>query len=161
MGAPKKHRRNYDTPKKPYDRARIEKERKILREFGLRRKKEIWKAESILRNFRQRARELQARREEIKEKALFEKLNKMGIGCSKLEDILVISLEDILSRRLQTIVYKKGFASTPLQARQFIVHGHIFVDGRKTVWPSYIVQKEEEDKITISKNLVKNKIKES
>ncbi|MBI4170322.1 MAG: 30S ribosomal protein S4 [Candidatus Aenigmarchaeota archaeon] len=149
MGAPKKQTRKYETPKKPYDRVRLDRERKIRQDFGLRRKKEIWKAEALLRNFRQRARELQARRDEEKEKMLFGKVNKMGIKCSRLEDILEIGLEDILARRLQTLIHKKGIATTPMQARQFIVHGHVFVAGRKVLWPSYIVEPAEEDTIIL------------
>ena len=141
MGAPKKQRRKYSTPKKPYDRARLETERKIKYDFGLRRKREIWRAQELLRNFRQRARELQAKRDEEKEKVLFDRIHSLGIECSNLEDVLEIGLEDMLGRRLQTVLHKKGIANTPLQARQFIVHGHVIVNGRRIVWPSYIVGK--------------------
>lgn len=150
MGHPKKQRKKYETPKRPYDRARIEKERKILAEFGLRRKKEIWRSESILREFRQRARELQAKHDDKKAKELFAKLNSMGIKSSKLDDVLSIRVENILGRRLQTIICKKGLANTPKHARQLITHGHVSVDERKVLWPSYIVKSGEEDAITLS-----------
>lgn len=154
MGAPKNQKRKYETPKKPYDRVRLDRERKIRQDFGLRRKKEIWKAEALLRNFRQRARGLQAKSDEEKEKMLFDKLSKMGIKCSRLEDILEIGLEDILARRLQTLVHKKGIAGTPMQARQFIVHGHVLVAGRKVLWPSYIVEAGEENTVTLEPKMV-------
>ncbi len=160
MGAPKKQRRKYETPKKPYDRSRLEKERKIRQDFGLRRKREIWRAESMLRNFRQRARELQARSDGQKEKALFDRLRKTGIQCDSLEDVLEIGLEEMLSRRLQTIVHKKGIANSALQARQFIVHGHVFVGSRRVLWPSYIVGQGEEEKIMVDPKLAKAMIKE-
>jgi small subunit ribosomal protein S4 len=160
MGAPKKHRRKYSGPKKPYDRSRLERERKIRQEFGLRRKKEIWRTEGMLRKFRQRARELQAKPNEQEQKLLFDKINKMGISCSKLEDVLVIELQDVLSRRLQTIVYKKGLAHTPQQARQYIVHGHVFIDGRKAVWPSYIVEMGQEDRISLNAKITQVQLKE-
>ena len=150
MGSPKKQRRKYSTPKKPYDRNRLDTERKIKHDFGLRRKKEIWKAEELLRNFRQRARALQAKKDEQKEKILFDKIHSMGIDCKNLEDVLEVGLDDMLSRRLQTILHKKGIANTPLQARQLIVHGHVTVGKKKVAWPSYIVRKDEEDSIVVS-----------
>ncbi len=150
MGHPKKQRRKYERPKRPYDKVRIEREKKLLQDYGLRRKKEIWRAESILRNFRRRARELQAMRNEKMEQELLQKLNKLGINVSIVDDVLGIRLENILSRRLQTIVYKKGIANTPKQSRQMIVHGHVYIDNRKILWPSYLVKSDEESKIKIN-----------
>ncbi len=147
MGQPKKQRRKYERPKRPYDRERIERERKLLQEYGLRRKKEIWAAESILRDFRRRARELQARENEKNKKELLEKMNKIGIKCSTLDEVLGIALKDILDRRLQTIIQKKNYASSMKHARQLITHGRVSVDDRKIRWPSYIVPIELEDKI--------------
>jgi small subunit ribosomal protein S4 len=37
------------------------------------------------------------------------------------------------------VVYRLGFASTRRQARQFVVHGHILVNGKKLNIPSYLV----------------------
>ena len=147
MGHPKKQRRKYERPKRPYDRERIERERKLLQDYGLRRKKEIWVAESILRNFRRRARELQAKSSERKEKELLKRLNKLGIKCSTLDDVLSVTLKDILARRLQTIVHKKNLANSVKHARQMITHGHIVVGGRKSRWPGYIVPADMENKI--------------
>ncbi|HLD49406.1 MAG TPA: 30S ribosomal protein S4 [archaeon] len=151
MGHPKKQKKKYERPRKPYDKVRIEKEKNILHEFGLRRKKEIWRAEAILRNYRRRARELQAQKDEKKEKEMFEKLKKMGLvnDDANIEDVLGLTLHDLLSRRLQTIIYKKGMAFTPKQARQLIAHGHIRLEGRKVNYPSYLVKKGEEDLIEI------------
>ncbi|MBI3190429.1 30S ribosomal protein S4 [archaeon] len=149
MGHPKKQKRKYETPLRPWSKSRIESEKDILDKFGIRRKREIWKTESILRNIRRRARELLAKSDEKKEKELFAKLNTMNIHCSKLDDVLSIKLEDVLSRRLQTIVYKKGIANTPRHARQLIVHGHILVSNKKVKWPSYLVGRGEEDTISL------------
>ncbi len=157
MGHPKKQRRKYSRPKRPYNKERIELEKKIMKEFGLRRKKEIWRAEEILRNFRRRARDLQARPDERKKKMLFEKLERMGLvdKNAKLEDVLEISLNDILSRRLQTIVYKKGLANTIKQARQFIVHGKVFVNGRKHPFPGTFINREDEESIMLDEKMKK------
>lgn len=161
MGHPKKHKKKYETPFRPWNKSRIESENKIRDEFGLRRKREIWKAESILRNFRQRAKDLLAVKDEKKEKELFEKLNSMGIHCSKLDDVLGIRLENLLSRRLQTIIYKKGIAHTPRHARQLIVHGHVLVNERKVVWPSYIVKRGEEESVSLSPDIAAKMVKQA
>jgi len=150
MGHPKQHRKTWERPKRPYDKDRIEREKKLISEFGLKRKKEIWKAESILRNFRRRARELLGKPDEKKQKELFEKLNKRGFSVRSLEDVLEIKIEQVLSRRLQTLLFKKGLANTPNQARQLIVHRHILVNGKKIRWPSYLVSVDEESAIEIS-----------
>ena len=151
MGDPKKQRKKYETPLRPWDQKRIEEEIKIIKKYGLRRKNEIYRAESILRNFRRRARELAARKNEKQEKELIEKLNKLGIieKDASLDDVLELKLEDILNRRLQTIVFKKGLAKTPKQARQFIVHGHVKVDKVKIKWPSFLVPKKFEKDIQL------------
>ncbi len=153
MGHPKKQKKKFETPKNPFSRERLQKERKTVAEFGLRRKKELWRAESILRNFRRRARELLAKPDEKKQKELFDKLGKIGVPCSKLEDVLDAKIEDILSRRLQTIMFKKGLAMTPKQARQLIVHKHVLVDGQKVQWPSYLVPVELEGRIELEEKI--------
>ncbi|OYT41525.1 MAG: 30S ribosomal protein S4 [Candidatus Aenigmarchaeota archaeon ex4484_224] len=68
---------------------------------------------------------------------------------STLDDVLGLTVRDILERRLQTIVYRKGLANTPKHARQLIVHGHVYINGRRIVWPSYLVPRDEEDKIEV------------
>jgi len=148
----KRQKKKYERPKKPWDKERIEREKEIMKKFGLRRKREIWRAEALLRKYRRMARELAAKRDKEKEKILIEKLARMGLlkENASLDDVLGLTLEDILERRLQTIVYRKGLANTPLQARQFIVHGHVTIDGRKVPFPSYFVMRDEEDKIKVN-----------
>ena len=141
MGYPKMQKKKYNKPKKPFDKDRIESEKKILKTFGLSRKHEIWRAESIIRNYRRRAREIQASSDTSAEKTLMNKLETMEMGCSNLDDVLSLNVENILSRRLQTIVYKKGLSNTIKHSRQMIVHGHIKVNNKKVKWPSYIVKK--------------------
>lgn len=146
----KKQKKKYEKPLRPWDKTRIEEERKILQNYGLRRKREIWRAESILRNYRRLARNLAAKRDKEKEKILLDKLFRMGLikKDANLDDILALTIENILERRLQTLVFKKGLANTSRQARQFIVHGHVAVDGRRSKWPSMIVLISEEKKIS-------------
>jgi len=156
----RRQRKKYEKPKRPWDKTRIEREKELLKKFGLRRKREIWRAESLLRKYRRLARELAAKKDKEKEKILIEKLARFGIlkKNANLDDVLGLTVEDILNRRLQTIVFKKGLANTIKHARQLIVHGHITINNRKIVYPSYLVPKEEEDKIqtTIKLKGVKN-----
>lgn len=136
----------FEKPLKPWDRTRLESEREILSAYGLRRKQEIWKVESILRVFRKTARELEAKKDKAREEMFLNRIRKLGLvsNGAVLDDVLALEANSILDRRLQTIVFRKGLASTLRQARQYIVHGHITVDGRKARWPSLIVDAEKE-----------------
>ena len=134
--------------------------------FELRRKKEIWKAEAIARKYRRLARALIAKRDKKLERIMLTKLEKMGfMKAESIDDVLKLEVEHILERRLQTIVWRKGLANTPKQARQLIVHGHIAINGRKVTWPSYLVPVDEEDKIELllpKENLgIKQKVEET
>jgi small subunit ribosomal protein S4 len=155
----KRERKRYERPKRPWSSERIDNERKISKEYGLCRKKEIWKAEALLRDFRRRARELVANFDEQQEKLLLNKMIEAGLikKDAHIDEILALTIENLLDRRLQTIIYKKGFANTAKQARQFIVHGHILVDDRRSTWPSRIIKISEEGKIAFTK---KSKVKE-
>ena len=156
MGDPKFPRKKYETPSHPWEAERIRREKEILHKYGLRNKREIWRAETFLRRIREQARRLLAmageEQVEKEKERLLKRLARLGIlpENASLDDVLALTVEDILARRLQTLVYLHGLAKTPKQARQFIVHGHIAVDGRKVRVPSYLVRKEEEDKITYS-----------
>lgn len=134
-----------------WNKERIEADKELVKEFGLKKKREIWKAETLLRKYRGLARRLAAVKDERVEKDLIGKLARFGIlkKGSDLDDVLSMSVNDILGRRLQTIVTKKGLANTPNQARQLIVHGHVTIDGRKIIYPSYMVTLEEESKIKV------------
>ncbi len=146
-------RKKFSRPRMIWDTKLIEEDKAILREFGLRRKQEIWKTKEVVRDFRRRARELNASRDKNKEKVLIEKINRLGlINANSLDDVLSIDIKNILERRLQTIVFKKGLAKTMKQARQLITHGHISIDGRRTTFPSYIVPLSEEPQINFYGN---------
>lgn len=156
MGDPKKPRKKFEKPSHPWIIERIREENELVKNYGLKNKREVWKAESLLRNWRRQARNLQARirrkeaQAEVEMKNLFAKLQNLGILATDnptLDDVLALDIEKILSRRLETLVYTKGLASSYRQARQFIVHGHIAVNGHKVTVPSYLVKKNEEGTI--------------
>ncbi|MFZ3077559.1 MAG: 30S ribosomal protein S4 [Candidatus Aenigmatarchaeota archaeon] len=144
----------FEKPHKPWDRTRLESEREILSAYGLRRKQEIWKVESILRVFRKTARELEAKKDKAREETFLNRIRKLGLvsNSAVLDDVLALEAGSILDRRLQTIVFRKGLASTLKQARQYIVHGHVTVDGRKSSWPSLIVDAEKEKTVAFREN---------
>ncbi|HEC81436.1 MAG TPA: 30S ribosomal protein S4 [Thermoplasmatales archaeon] len=155
MGHPKRPRKKYETPSHPWQEDRIKHENELMRKYGLKNKREIWKAQTQLKRYRNLARSLlakvgsedeQYKREVDQLLSHLARLDILKTGAS-LDDVLALNEEHILSRRLQTIVYLKGLASTPKQARQLIVHGHIAVDGRRVTVPSYMVKGDEEGEI--------------
>ena len=149
----KRKHKTYSKPKRPFDKARIEEEAKLKEEFGLKNKKEIWKAEAKVKVMREKAKKLISA--DINEqKALFNRLKKSGFNVNSISDILSLDKKDWMKRRLQTIIVNKKLATTPKSARQLITHKKILINGNVVNSPSYIVPKEFEDKITL---LVKNK----
>jgi len=155
MGDPKFPRKKYETPSHPWEKERIERERALMQKYGLKNKREVWRAATFLRRIRGHARELFVGVEEAQTKKetqeLLQRMIRLGIlpASSQLDDILALNIEDVLSRRLQTQVYLHGMAYTPKQARQMIIQGHISVSGRKVRVPSYKVKKSEEGAIDI------------
>ena len=152
MGDPKTPRRVWKKPKNPLNYNLMMDELKTLGTFGLKTKRELWKARTNLSKLRHQARSLLALRQEIrkeKEPVLINSLSKIGLvdKNSTLDDILNLQVTDLLSRRLQTIVQRKLYFKTPYHARQAIVHGHIMIGDRIVTIPSYVVKIDEESKI--------------
>lgn len=155
MGDPRKQQKKYERPLIPWDERRIAEEKEILRNYGLRKKKEVLRAQSILRNLRRRARNAAAEGSEKSKKELVEKCKKMGlIQGDEIEDILRIELEDVLERRLQSVVARLEGVQTPKQARQFVVHGHVSVGDRKITSPSFLIPKDLEDKVKVDEKVI-------
>ncbi len=157
MGYPGKNTKSYDTPRHPWQAARMAEEVGHIKTYGLRNKREVWKAQTLLRNYRRSAMEMLAEVTEgeltghVKQKSddILAKLKRYGILSPEggLDDILALDTRNFLDRRLQTQVYRQGFANTLRQARQFITHGHIAIEAKKITVPGYMVTKEEELKI--------------
>ncbi|MDG1544175.1 MAG: 30S ribosomal protein S4 [archaeon] len=156
MGDPKFPSKHYNTPSHPWQKVRMEQESNLMHQYGLKNKKEIWRADTKVREMRRQARKLTAKASETqaqKEKVLLlAKLNRLGMleQDSALEDVLRMNPENILDRRLQTQVYLQGLSSTVKQARQLIVHGHISVDGSVTRVPGMTVTRLQEKNIIYS-----------
>ncbi len=155
MGDIKAPKKKYSKPKRHWDLALLMQELDILGKYGLRNKRELWKAQSELSRIRKRARALLALPIEVRsarESELLSSLNRLALvgENATLDDVLNLKVEDILGRRLQTIVYRKGLAKTTLQARQMIVHRHIIVGDRIVDVPGYWVKRGEDEKVALS-----------
>jgi len=152
MGDPKKQRKKFQTPRFSWRKDVLEEELKYLGQFGLRNKHELWRLKTSLSKTRGIARSLigKSAEERVKmENELLTKLKKRGIlqETAVLDNVLDLSIEDLLERRLQTIVFRKGLTRTILQSRQLITHGHVTIGNRRVTIPGYLVSKEEEAQI--------------
>ncbi len=154
MGDPKRSKKKWRGPRHPWRKDILQEELELLGRYGLRNKRELWIAKTFLSHIRRHARSLLGLPEEERkerERELVSKLYNMGIldnPHGTVDDILNLAVENILERRLQTIVYRRGLARTIYQARQFITHGHIAIGGRKVRSPGYLVSREEENLIS-------------
>ncbi|MGQ9543428.1 MAG: 30S ribosomal protein S4 [Candidatus Bathyarchaeia archaeon] len=154
MGDPKKQRRKYETPKHPWRQDQIEIELKLVGEYGLRNKRELWRCHTILSRIRGIARSLLGKSGEERirlEKEFLQSLSRQGIlpENATIDDVLDLNIKDILERRLQTITFRRGLTKTIHQARHLISHGHIKVGARRVYSPSYIVSRSEEQNIKV------------
>ncbi len=155
-------KRTYKRPRTAWNSQQIADTHGLMQRYGLRRRRELLRAQAVVRDFRSRARQLIAQRDPAKEQILLAKLQKLGFlpsalaasaaGASRasaatLDDVLALTVNSILDRRLQTLVHKRGMATSPLHARQVIAHGHVAVAGRRTKFPSYLVAVGEEASI--------------
>jgi len=157
MGDPRRIRKKYITPGHPWQKERLIEELHYMGKYGLRNKHELWRHRTMLKKFRTVARTLLGLTEEERaklEKELMGKLYRLGIlpENATLDDILGLTVEDILERRLQTVVYRLGLAKSIYHARQLITHGHIAVDGQIVRVPSYLVLRGYEEKISYASN---------
>ncbi len=155
MGEPRRFRKKYETPFKPWDRELLMEELMLIGEYGLKNKRELRRMATFLRKIRDVARSsygLPPGEREAVARQLVDRLYRLGIlhETASIDDVLRLTVRDILERRLQTLVYKKGLAKSIYHARQMVVHGHIMIGDRVVDRPSYLVSRDEEDKIRIN-----------
>ena|SRR3989338_9399010 len=158
MGDPRKQRKKFEKPSHPWQKERIDEERKFVERYGLAKKKELWKALSILKSMKQQAKLLVGKRGDVQaekeSKDFLAKLYSLKLieKDSKLEAVLELKPQAILDRRLQTLLVQQGLAKSIKQARQFIVHGHVTVKGKQMDVPSYLVLRDEESALGFTPN---------
>jgi small subunit ribosomal protein S4 len=155
MGDPRKQKKKFETPRFPWRTDTLQAELQLLGQYGLRNKHELWRHRTMLSKYRGIARSLlgmTAQQREILERQLLARLNRLGIlpETAVLDNVLDMSLEDILERRLQTLVFRKAMAKSVHQARQLITHGHVAISNRRVLSPSYLVLRNEEASITFA-----------
>ncbi len=154
MGDPHKPKKTYHRPRRIWTIDQLNAELYILGTYGLRNKRELWKAQSEVARIRNQARALLAVPPEFrrdKELRLLGFLNRLGLvnESASLDDVLNLKIEDILERRLQTIVMRKIMSKSATQARQIVSHCHVSVGSRMVNLPGYIVKKDEEPNILV------------
>jgi small subunit ribosomal protein S4 len=154
LGDPHKPKKTYHRPRRIWTLDQLNAELYILGTYGLRNKRELWKAQSEVARIRNQARALLAVPPEFrrdKELRLLGFLNRLGLvkESASLDDVLNLKIEDILERRLQTIVMRKIMSKSATQARQIVSHCHVYVGSRTVNLPGYIVRKDEEPNILV------------
>lgn len=147
MGDPGRRHKKYMKPKKRFETQRMEEENVLLKKYGLKNKKEIWKAEFKIDKIRRRAKSLIRKPEG--QLQLISKLKTLGFKVNAIDDALALTKEDLLERRLQTILVRKRIARTPKEARQLITHKYVVINGSIVNIPSFLVPIYLEDKINI------------
>lgn len=153
MGDPKKIKKKFSRPRHPWQKARIDEEKLLVIEFGLKNKREIYRINTLVKKFIDHFKAINvstSAQAQIEKEQLLSRVKKLGlIAADKdIESVLDLKVKDALERRLQTIVCKKKLARTVKQARQFITHRHILVDGVVIDAPGYIVPVAQENAIT-------------
>jgi len=152
-------RKKFAWPKKLYDKPRIIEENKLLAKYGLKNKREVWKSESKIKYFRTRAKGLITAEQEEQQK-FFDKLNKIGLKVENISDVLALKKEDLLKRRLPSVLIEKNLANAPKQARQMVVHKRVMIKNKVVNVPSYLVSVDEENLISIRKKVRKPRVQQ-
>jgi len=152
LGDPRKQHKKYATPRHPWRRDQLDVELRLLGEYGLRNKHELWRYKTMLSEMRGIARSLLAKagpEREKSEEEFLSRLKRMGLAGDNatIDDTLDLDIRDLLERRLQTVVFRSGLAGSPSQARQLVSHGHVSVGGRVVSVPGYLVAKTDQERI--------------
>lgn len=145
MGDPRRLRNKSERPKKLWDVDRLKEDKGSKSTYGLKNMRELWMMVAQLKKYRREARRLLSITAEERvhdAKKVLAKLVRLGVlkDTDAIDDILSLEVRDILERRLQTIVVRKGLARSMNQARQLITHGFIGVNGSKVTRPSVLIK---------------------
>merc|ERR1711935_302786 len=143
------------TPRRAYDKERLDAELKMIGTFGLKNKREIWRNGLILSKVHAVARNLLTMDEKdprriFEGQALMRRMIRYGIldeDKQRLDYVLALKVEDFLERRLQTLVFSRGLAKSIHHARVLIKQRHIRVGHQIVDVPSFMVRVESQPHI--------------
>jgi small subunit ribosomal protein S4 len=144
-----RQKKKYSRPQRPFDKARIDEENILREKYGLKNKKEIWKADASIGRIRNLAKQLITASEEDKN-AFIERMRARGFEVENIAEVLALDKENWLKRRLQTILLTKRLTTTPKQARQLIAHKHVSIGDQIVNVPSYMVTLGEENLVKLN-----------
>lgn len=150
--------KTYKTPRRPFEKERLDREMKLIGEFGLKNKKEVYRVQYALAKLRSVARQLltlppKHPKRIFEGEAILTRLTRLGVlseSQQRLDYVLGIQVEDMLQRRLQTRVFQAGLAKSIHHARTLIFGRHIRVGKRMVNVPSFNVRTESEKHIELS-----------
>jgi small subunit ribosomal protein S4 len=145
---PIRSKKIYNRPKKMFDKKIMAEEQALVAKYGLKNRREVWKAGFAIGKIRDIAKKLIGASDEDKEKFVKQQKEK-GFPVETIADVLALNTEDYLKRRLQSILVNKGLCTKPKQARQFITHKHVSIDNNIINAPSHLTTAEEEQKINL------------
>ncbi|KAL4430181.1 hypothetical protein ABPG77_004963 [Micractinium sp. CCAP 211/92] len=152
--------KTFKKPRRPFEKERLDAELKIVGEFGLRNKRELWRVQMVLSKLRARARDLLTLEEKdpkrlFEGEALLRRMYRYGFldeSQNKLDYVLALTPQDVLERRLQTLVFKLGLAKSIHHARVLIRQRHIRVGKQIVNIPSFMVRVDSQKHIDFALN---------